>query len=137
MGYIIDVLKCDIPAFNGSSVLIAGNGDFNVKHYTGKFNAYQRTYVLTPPQKYYGALFFAAFERIESFKSKSNGSIIKFITKGDIESLYVFDCKDDCVYNTINNLIYQIEKNTIQIEELAKIQNELLPLLMTGQVTIE
>ena len=41
-----NTLKCDEYAFNASSILIAGNGEFNVKHYTGKFNAYQRTYVL-------------------------------------------------------------------------------------------
>ena len=39
-----NTLKCDEYAFNASSILIAGNGEFNVKHYTGKFNAYQRTY---------------------------------------------------------------------------------------------
>ena len=45
---------CDTPAFSGHAVLIAGNGDFNVKHYTGSFNAYQRTYVLIPKEsKYY------------------------------------------------------------------------------------
>ena len=43
-----NTLKCDEYAFNASSILIAGNGEFNVKHYTGKFNAYQRTYVLIP-----------------------------------------------------------------------------------------
>ena len=36
----------DEYAFDGESVLVAGNGDLNVKYYNGKFNAYQRTYVL-------------------------------------------------------------------------------------------
>ena len=27
-------------------VLVAGNGDLNVKYYMGKFNAYQRTYII-------------------------------------------------------------------------------------------
>lgn len=31
-----ETLQCDIPAFSGHAVLIAGNGDFNVKHYSGK-----------------------------------------------------------------------------------------------------
>jgi type I restriction enzyme S subunit len=37
-------------AFDCKAVLLAGNnasGDFNVKYYEGKFNAYQRTYVIT------------------------------------------------------------------------------------------
>ena len=37
-----NTLKCDEYAFNASSILIAGNGEFNVKHYTGKFNAYNK-----------------------------------------------------------------------------------------------
>ena len=41
-------MKCDSPDFNCSAIIIAGNGDFNVKHYTGEFNAYQRTYVIEP-----------------------------------------------------------------------------------------
>ena len=33
-------------AFDSESVLVAGNGELNVKYYEGKFNAYQRTYVI-------------------------------------------------------------------------------------------
>ncbi len=45
-----EVYEIDEYAFDCEAVLLAGNnasGDFNVKHYKGKFNAYQRTYVLT------------------------------------------------------------------------------------------
>ena len=54
-------LQCDNYCFDSSSILIAGNGDFNVKHYSGKFNAYQRTYVLTPNKEYYALLYLASF----------------------------------------------------------------------------
>ena len=33
-------------SFEGEAILIAGNGNFNVKFYHGRFEAYQRTYVL-------------------------------------------------------------------------------------------
>jgi len=39
-------LKIDNAAFSGRAVLVAGNGDLNVKYYEGRFNAYQRTYVI-------------------------------------------------------------------------------------------
>ncbi|MCB1864442.1 MAG: restriction endonuclease subunit S [Chromatiales bacterium] len=39
-------LRINTPAFDGKAVLVAGNGDLNVKYYEGKFNAYQRTYVI-------------------------------------------------------------------------------------------
>lgn len=42
-----DTLSIDNYAFDGEAILIAGNGDIgHTKYYYGKFNAYQRTYVL-------------------------------------------------------------------------------------------
>ena len=128
-------LRCALPAFSGKAILIAGNGDFNVKHYNGTFNAYQRTYVLIPDNdKYYGVMYFAALDKLASFRAKANGSIIKFITKGDIESIGVFDCHDDKIYEQINTIIEQIEVNQTEIEVFTKQRDELLPLLMNGQV---
>ena len=43
-----DYAWTDEYSFDGSAILVAGNGDFNVKFYCGKFEAYQRTYVLIP-----------------------------------------------------------------------------------------
>jgi len=44
-------LLIDKFAFDCEAVLIAGNGDLNVKYYEGKFNAYQRTYVIQSKDK--------------------------------------------------------------------------------------
>lgn len=133
-----DNLRCATPAFSGKAVLIAGNGEFNVKHYTGEFNAYQRTYVLIPDdEKYYGVLYFASLEKIDLFKAKSNGSIIKFITKGDVENIGVFDCHKPEIYQQINTLIETIENNEREIASLTRQRDELLPLLMNGQVSVE
>ena len=41
-----DVYQINDAPFEGKAVLVAGNGDLNVKYYAGKFNAYQRTYIL-------------------------------------------------------------------------------------------
>jgi len=42
-----EILRIDNTAFKGECILLAGNGDFNVKyHKEGPFNAYQRTYVI-------------------------------------------------------------------------------------------
>ena len=65
-----------------NKVLIAGNGDFNVKHYNGEFNAYQRTYVLIPSDSlYYGTLYMSALKLVQKFRKASSGSIVKFISK--------------------------------------------------------
>ena len=131
-----ETLKCDKPAFSGSAILIAGNGDFNIKHFTGSFNAYQRTYVLIPPRKYYGILFFAAQEEVSAFISHSNGSIVKFITKTDIDNIHILEGLPNTYYNFINQLIEKNEKIQIEIEKLIDLRDRLLPLLMNGQVEV-
>lgn len=35
-----EIFYCDDFKFDGKSILVAGNGNFNVKYYDGKFNAY-------------------------------------------------------------------------------------------------
>ena len=37
-------MKISTYSYDCECVLIAGNGDLNVKYYNGKFDAYQRTY---------------------------------------------------------------------------------------------
>ena len=39
-------LQIDSYSYDCECVLVAGNGDLNVKYYKGKFDAYQRTYVI-------------------------------------------------------------------------------------------
>ena len=130
-------LKCNIYTFNSSSVLIAGNGDFNVKHFSGKFNAYQRTYVLTPAKEYYALLYLSSLYRINSFKSSSSGSIVKFITKGDVENIPVFIPNDTSYLEKLNKLILMQEQNTLENELLALLRDWLLPMLMNGQATVK
>lgn len=131
-----EALLCDTPAFSGQAVLIAGNGDFNVKHYSGEFNAYQRTYVLIPEnQVYYGAMYISAKNQIQAFKNGSNGSIVKFITKGDVENIPFILPNDDSIFHQINKLIEKIELCERENEELTKLRDWLLPMLMNGQAT--
>lgn len=132
-----EALKCNEYKFNSSSILIAGNGDFNVKHYTGKFNAYQRTYVLTPQKDYYALLYLSSVETINTLKLRSTGSIIKFITKNDIESIPVFIPRDKNILNILNQLLSLKDKKSNENEYLVSLRDYLLPLLLNGQVTIE
>lgn len=39
-------LCIDSYSYDCECVLVAGNGDLNVKYYHGKFDAYQRTYII-------------------------------------------------------------------------------------------
>ena len=131
-------MKCDEYDFNCKAILIAGNGDFNVKHYTGKFNAYQRTYVVEPKNsEYYGVLYLAAKSMIDAFKSGSNGSIVKFITLDDVKRISVLIPSNHKYLEYLNSIIDIIENNDCVIEQLQKLKNIYLPLLFNQQLKIE
>ena len=42
----IEPLKISSYSYDCECCLVAGNGDLNVKYYNGKFDAYQRTYII-------------------------------------------------------------------------------------------
>lgn len=133
-----ETIFCDIPAFSGHAVLIAGNGDFNVKHYTGSFNAYQRTYVLIPKEsKYYAIMYIVAQQQIQAFKQGSNGSIVKFITKGDVENIPIILPDNDVCLDALNRIFDKIEHCERENDELTKLRDWLLPMLMNGQAAVE
>lgn len=131
-------LRCDSYIFEGKAVLLAGNGSFSVKKYKGKFNAYQRTYVLMPEDSLFAILYFAVKDRVNSFIAGSRGSIVKFITMGDIESIYIPLPKDRAlefakILNTLLDQSSSLYEENIKLEEL---RDWLLPMLMNGQVTV-
>jgi len=78
------VYKINDYAFDSEAVLVAGNGFFNVKYYSGKFNAYQRTYVLSdikPLGKYF---YHYINYRLGDITGESRGSTISYIRLGDL-----------------------------------------------------
>lgn len=132
-----DVLWCNDYTFDGDMVLIAGNGDFNVKHYNGKFNAYQRTYVINLANKENVGLFYLFCKlNINKFKKGSNGSIIKFITLKDIKNIKMLESNDSKLKEPFNIFLKQIEKYKSENQELIKLRDFLLPLLINGKAII-
>lgn len=80
-------LLCDLPAFSGESILIAGNGMFHVNYYDGEFNAYQRTYVLQNFKNTIGKfLYFHIKNSIDEITKNNRGSTIQYIRLGDLTS---------------------------------------------------
>ena len=81
------VRRINTPAYDCECVLVAGNGDLNVKYYSGKFNAYQRTYIietkdsenLTVPYLYRFLDYY-----VETLRNQSIGGVIKYIKLGNL-----------------------------------------------------
>ena len=90
-----EIYAIDKYAFDCEAILLAGNnavGDFNVKHYKGKFNAYQRTYVITVNEKkrvLYRFLYFQILKSLKKFKVQSVGTGTKFLKLGMIKNLEI------------------------------------------------
>jgi len=90
-----EIYAIDDYAFDCEAILLAGNnavGDFNVKHYKGKFNAYQRTYVITLKEKksiLYRFLYFQMLKSLKTFKAQSVGAGTKFLKLGMIQDMKI------------------------------------------------
>ena len=127
-----ETFKIDKYAFDGEALLNAGNGDVGfTKYYNGKFNAYQRTYVLMQFSNvdakyiyYYLNCYLPA--RVEAEMSGSAVPYIKLGTLADMEirvptsiseqqsiaSLFqTYDSLTDSIQKSIDTL--EKEKNSI------------------------
>lgn len=127
-------------SFDTSAVILAGNGDFNVKLYRGKFEAYQRTYVLAPfDHSNLFNLYFTVQDNMEALAKGASGSTIKFLTKGMLQKILVLTA-DKKVLDKFNdyeeNIQQKVEALKKQVEDLTEIRNRLLPKLMSGEVEV-
>lgn len=81
-----EALKIDDYAFDTEAIILAGNnadGNFHIQHFKGKFNAYQRTYVIESSDEnkvYTKYLYYALKTCLLHFKQISQGSATKFLT---------------------------------------------------------
>ena len=80
-------LKIDTYSYDCECVLVAGNGDLNVKYYKGKFDAYQRTYIIEDNSDgllYMPYLYYFLEGYIEELRKLSIGGVIKYIKLGNL-----------------------------------------------------
>ena len=80
-------LKIDTYSYDCECVLVAGNGDLNVKYYKGKFDAYQRTYIIEDNSDgllYMPYLYYFLEGYIEELRKQSIGGVIKYIKLGNL-----------------------------------------------------
>ena len=86
----VEPLTINTYAYDCESVLIAGNGDLNIKYYNGKFNAYQRTYIIESKDKAILSvrfLYYFLCEYIDTLRNNSIGGVIKYIKLSDLTDI--------------------------------------------------
>ena len=80
-------LKIATYSYDCECILVAGNGDLNVKYYNGKFDAYQRTYIIEGNDNdrlYIPYLYFFMDKYVEELRKLSIGGVIKYIKLGNL-----------------------------------------------------
>lgn len=133
-------IKAPSFSFDCDAIILAGNGDFNVKLYRGQFEAYQRTYVFSPynSENLY-LLYYAVKESMRQLFQGASGSTIKFLTKRMLEEILVF-VPDKEVLELFNQNceLFQrkIEALKAQITLAQEARNRLLPKLMSGEIEV-
>ena len=82
-----ETLKIDNYSYDCECVLIAGNGDLNVKYYKGRFDAYQRTYIIednSSGKLYMPYLYYFMEAYVEELRKQAIGGVIKYIKMGNL-----------------------------------------------------
>lgn len=87
-------LSIDTWAFDKEAIILAGNnaeGNFSIKYYKGKFNAYQRTYIIEAMQGVCDTkfLYYSLKIFLKHFKRLSQGTSTKFLTAVILRSIEI------------------------------------------------
>ena len=114
-----EVLKIDKYAFEQEALLLAGNnaaGKYDVKYYNGKFNAYQRTYVLGLKEDWSYRLFqYQLEDKLVYLQQQSLGGLTKYLTLkilGELE--FIIPPKDK--QEQFELFVDQIDKSKVAIQ---------------------
>ena len=133
-------IKAPSYSFDCDAVILAGNGDFNVKLYRGRFEAYQRTYVFSPfDSEHLYLLYHAVRENMRQLFQGASGSTIKFLTKRMLEDIIVYIPDEQLLkkYNDNAEAIQRkIECLKDSINEATEARDRLLPKLMSGEIEV-
>ena len=124
-----ELLKISTYSYDCECVLVAGNGDLNVKYYNGKFDAYQRTYIIEDNSSGKICMLYLYYymeSYIEELRKQSIGGVIKYIKLGNltdalIELPSVYEQKAIVeILGKIKNIINKHNKEISNLDELIK-----------------
>lgn len=136
--------RIDVYDFDTEALMISGNGEHlgYVHYYNGKFNAYQRTYVLSDFSediqyiKYYLDKFFR--KKIEGEKSDSN---TPYITIGTVQTMPIYMPKDKAeqvaIVRVLSDLDAEIKALEAERDKYALIKQGMMQKLLTGQIRLK
>ena len=119
----------DTYGYDCECVLVAGNGDLNVKYYSGKFNAYQRTYIVESRNKeklLVRYIYYFLDKYLETLREQSIGGVIKYIKLGNLTEAYIplppldEQRKIAAMLDKVSDLIDKHNQQLEKLDELVK-----------------
>lgn len=123
-------LAINTYAFDDDVILLAGNnasGNFHCQRYKGKFNAYQRTYVITAKDGYdIDYIYYNLKINLAHLKKIAQGSQTKFLTMQILDGFKLEDVgleeqkRLSKILSKIDNKIELNNKINIELESMAK-----------------
>lgn len=124
-------LKISSYSYDCECVLVAGNGDLNVKYFNGRFDAYQRTYIIESIDNSellvrYLYLFLGKY--VEILREQSIGGVIKYIKIGNLTDALIPLPPLETQYKIVDLL-----DKASNLIELRKTQIEKLDLLVKSK----
>lgn len=115
-----EILRIDKYAFEQEALLLAGNnaaGKYDVKYYNGKFNAYQRTYVLELKEDWSYRLFqYQLEDKLVYLQQQSLGGLTKYLTLkilGELEFIIPPMDKQD----EFTHFVEQVDKSKVVVQK--------------------
>lgn len=136
----------DSYAFDTEAVLLSGNNAraiYSVKYFKGKFNAYQRTYVITIKDTSHFSYMFLKYIlsfNLERLRKLSIGTSTKYLTLGILENLEIIKPKIDeqeNIAHTLSTIESKTESSKAKLKSLQSLFKSMLHHLMTGQIRVK
>lgn len=131
---------CASSLFEEGIVIITARGSIGKLVIIGEPMAMnQSCYAFRSRKNEYEYLYFLTMQLIEHLKAKGSGSVFKSIITSDIEASNLSIADEGTISlftEKVRPLMNAIRENTKQIRVLTKQRDELLPLLMNGQVSV-
>lgn len=124
-----EISRINTYAFDCECILVAGNGELNVKYYNGKFNAYQRTYVIESldhqvlSTKY---LYYFIDSYMAKLRNGAIGGVIKYIKLNHLTDIELpipdLETQDKivAVLDKVTSLIKKREKAIVFFDKLMR-----------------
>ena len=122
-------LRISTYSYDCECVLVAGNGDLNAKYYNGKFDAYQRTYIIESNgdgRLHLPYLYHFMTRYIQELRKLSIGGVIKYIKLGNLTDAEISlpDIKEQKTackkLEKIKNIIDKKESQLFYLDNLIK-----------------